>query len=129
MIQDIQEVSRQRVWNAYIQLVQLLTSSDLVELPPGTSYRHCSSAVLLRGSLRTSGIHCSVISKAVEGGHCSLTCMEHPRHQRCQHSAQFECCQSSGEEAGGRALLGSLAYWGFVLSLDMRELRCPASPL
>ena len=68
MMQDIQEVSRQRVWNAYMQLVQLLTSSDLVELPPGTSYRHCSSAVLLRGSLATSGDHCSVISKAVEGG-------------------------------------------------------------
>ena len=66
-MQDIQEVSRQRVWSAYIQLVQALTSSDLVELPPGASYRHASSAVLLRGSLRTSGDHCSIISKAGEG--------------------------------------------------------------
>ncbi|CAL5219904.1 g1831 [Coccomyxa viridis] len=66
-LEDIQEVSRHRVWTAYIQLVQSLTSSDLVELPPGTSYRHCSSAVLLRGSIRTSGNHCSVISKAIEG--------------------------------------------------------------
>ncbi len=62
------------MWTAYIQLVQSLTSSDLVELPPGTAYRHCSSAVLLRGSIRTSGNHCSVISKAIEGGHSSLTC-------------------------------------------------------
>ena len=77
-MQDIQEVSRQRVWSAYIQLVQLLTSSDLVELPPGASYRHGSSAVLLRGSLRTSGNHCSVISKAAEGICSSAPCTEDP---------------------------------------------------
>jgi hypothetical protein len=65
--QDIQEVGRARVWEAYLQLVQALTSSELVELPPGTSYRHCSSAVLLRGSIRTSVRHCSVVSKTPTG--------------------------------------------------------------
>lgn len=65
--QDIQEVGRARIWGAYLQLVQALTSSELVELPAITGYRHCSSAVLLRGSLRTSGDHCSVISKTAAG--------------------------------------------------------------
>ncbi len=68
MAQDIQEVSRQRVWDAYTQLVRSLTSSDLMELPGGASYRHCSSAVLLRGSIRTSAAHCSIISKATAAG-------------------------------------------------------------
>ena len=67
-VQDIQEVSRQRVWEAYIQLVRSLTSSDLMELPAGASYRHCSSAVLLRGSICTSGAHCSIVSRAAAGG-------------------------------------------------------------
>ena len=60
-------MGRQRVWDAYIQLVQSLTSSDLVEVPPNMPYRHCSSAVLLRGSIRTSAQHCSVVSKAMDG--------------------------------------------------------------
>ena len=68
LVQDIQEVSRQRVWDAYTQLVRSLTSSDLMELPAGASYRHCSSAVLLRGSIRTSAAHCSIISKAKAAG-------------------------------------------------------------
>lgn len=70
-------MSRQRVWDAYIQLVQSLTSSDLVELPPGASYRHCSSAVLLRGAIRTSGHHCSVISKAVDGACKPFSVLRH----------------------------------------------------
>lgn len=65
--QDIQEVGRARIWEAYLQLVQALTSSELVELPAKTGYRHCSSAVLLRGSLCTSGNHCSVVSKTATG--------------------------------------------------------------
>ena len=66
MAQDIQEVGRARVWDAYLQLVQSLTSSELVELPANTTYRHCSSAVLLRGIIRT-GSHCSVVQKTPAG--------------------------------------------------------------
>ncbi len=65
--QEIQEVGRARVWDAYLQLVQALTSSELVELPAKTGYRHASSAVLLRGSLRTSAQLCSVVSKTTAG--------------------------------------------------------------
>lgn len=67
MAQDIQEVGRARVWDAYLQLVQLLTSSELVELPANTTYRHCSSAVLLRGTIATSGSHCFVVQKTPAG--------------------------------------------------------------
>ncbi|BDA42347.1 probable Na(+)/H(+) antiporter NhaH at N-terminal half [Coccomyxa sp. Obi] len=66
-LEDIQEVGRARVWDAYLQLVQSLTSSELVELPANTTYRHCSSAVLLRGIIRTSGSHCSVVQKTPAG--------------------------------------------------------------
>lgn len=60
-------MGRARVWDAYLQLVQSLTSSELVELPGNTGYRHCSSAVLLRGRIHTSGAHCSVVHKTPTG--------------------------------------------------------------
>ena len=40
-----------RVWAAYVELATALTRAELVELPPGTLYRHASSSVLLCGSL------------------------------------------------------------------------------
>ena len=55
------------MWDAYLQLVQSLTSSELVELPANVGYRHCSSAVLLRGIISTSGSHCSVVCKTPAG--------------------------------------------------------------
>ena len=82
-MQDIQEVSRQRVWDAYTQLVRSLTSSDLMELPGGASYRHCSSAVLLRGSIRTSAAHCIIISKAKAAGAPSCLRQCASRSLRC----------------------------------------------
>ena len=81
-------MGRQRVWDAYIQLVRSLTSSDLVELPPDTPYRHSSSAVLLRGSIRTSGQHCSVVSKALDG----------ERHFCLEHDTQLSVLGIGGQQ-------------------------------
>ena len=66
--QEVQEVGRLRVWDAYLALVQALTGAELVELPPGAGYRHCSSAVLLAGSLATSAQHCSLAPGAGHPG-------------------------------------------------------------
>ena len=66
--QEVEEVGRQRVWDAYLALVQALTGAELVELPPGTGYRHCSSAVLLAGGLATSAAHCSLAAGAAQPG-------------------------------------------------------------
>ena len=81
-------MGRQRVWDAYIQLVQSLTSSDLVEVPPDMPYRHCSSAVLLRGSIRTSSQHCSVVSKAMDG----------ERHLCHHHGSQISVLRIGGRQ-------------------------------
>lgn len=85
-VQDIQEVGRARVWDAYLQLVQSLTSSELVELPANTGYRHCSSAVLLRGVIRTSGSHCSVVCKTPAGG---------ARPHKSHTEARLHACHSA----------------------------------
>ena len=88
-LQEVQEVGRQRVWDAYLALVQALTGAELVELPPGTGYRHCSSAVLLAGALATSAAHCSLRAGAAQppgAQRASLLC---PHRFRLYHVAEL----------------------------------------
>ena len=60
--QSSQDALRDATLDAHHTLLHELASSEMLELPAGVAYIHRSSAVLLRGTLKTSG------RRYIEGG-------------------------------------------------------------
>ena len=80
---------------AFDALVEDMTRSDLLELPPGAPYLHMSPAVLLRGALRTSGT-------AVEAG------VTNRGAQLARLRCDVSVCMLSGAKSASRPATGAL---------------------